>query len=75
MRFRKSIRLGKGLKLNLSKSGVSVTVGTGKGVSLNLGKKGAFLNWSIPGTGLYDRVRLDKRGARKTRTKAKKGEQ
>lgn len=72
MRFRKSIRLGKGLKLNLSKSGVSVTIGTGKGVSLNLGRKGAFLNWSIPGTGLYDRVRLGKRG---TRTKAKKGEQ
>lgn len=51
MRFRKSIRLGKGLKLNLSKSGVSVTVGTGKGVSLNLGKKGRFSELEHSGHG------------------------
>ena len=59
MRFRKSIKITKGVKLNLSKTGASFTVGPGKGVSLNLGNKGAFLNWSIPGTGVYDRVRLD----------------
>ena len=59
MRFRKSIKITKGVKLNLSKTGASFTVGPGKGVSLNLGNKGAYLNWSIPGTGVYDRVRLD----------------
>lgn len=59
MRFRKSISICKGVKLNLSKSGASVTVGPGKGVSFNLGTKGAFFNWSIPGTGVYDRVRVD----------------
>jgi len=59
MRFRKSIKITKGVKLNLSKTGASFTVGPGKGVSLNVGNKGAFLNWSIPGTGVYDRVRLD----------------
>ncbi len=59
MRFRKSIKITKGVKLNLSKSGASVTVGPGKGLSFNLGTKGAYLNWSIPGTGVYDRVRLD----------------
>ncbi len=59
MRFRKSIKITKGVKLNLSKTGVSFTLGTGKGLSFNLGNKGAFLNWSIPGTGVYDRVRLD----------------
>ena len=57
MRFRKSITIFKGLKLNFSKSGVSVTVG-GKGVSANVGKKGVFLNTSIPGTGLYDRKKI-----------------
>ena len=59
MRFRKSIKITKGVKLNLSKSGASFTVGPGKGLSFNLGTKGAYLNWSIPGTGIYDRVRLD----------------
>lgn len=59
MRFRKSIKITKGVKLNLSKTGASFTVGPGKGVSLNVGNKGAYLNWSIPGTGVYDRVRLD----------------
>ena len=59
MRFRKSLKIAKGVKLNLSKTGASFTLGTGKGISLNLGNKGAYLNWSIPGTGVYDRVRLD----------------
>ena len=59
MRFRKSLKIAKGVKLNLSKTGVSFTLGTGKGISLNMGNKGAYLNWSIPGTGVYDRVRLD----------------
>ena len=57
MRFRKRIQICKGVKLNLSTSGVSATVG-GKGLSLNLGKQGLFLNTSIPGTGLYDRKKL-----------------
>ncbi|MCI6373882.1 MAG: DUF4236 domain-containing protein [Clostridiales bacterium] len=59
MRFRKSVKVCKGVKLNVSKSGASLTVAPMKGVSFNLGGKGAFLNWSIPGTGVYDRVRLD----------------
>ena len=57
MRFRKSIQICKGLKLNLSKSGVSATVG-GKGISFNVGKGGLFLNTSLPGTGIYDRKKL-----------------
>ena len=57
MRFRKQISICKGVKLNLSGSGVSCTVG-GKGISLNLGKNGVFLNTSLPGTGLSDRRKL-----------------
>lgn len=60
MRFRKSMKVAKGVKLNLSKTGASFTLGSGLPVSLNVGTKGAYLNWSIPGTGVYDRVRLDK---------------
>ena len=59
MRFRKSLKVTKGVKLNLSKTGASFTLGSGLPVSLNVGNKGAYLNWSIPGTGVYDRVRLD----------------
>ena len=57
MRFRKRINIFKGVKLNFSDSGVSVTVG-GRGVSANVGREGVFLNTSVPGTGLYDRKKL-----------------
>lgn len=64
MRFRKSIRLGKGIRLNLSKSGASVTLG-GKGASVNIGNKGAYLNAGIPGTGLSERIKLGVGGDKK----------
>ncbi|MBR5995247.1 MAG: DUF4236 domain-containing protein [Eubacteriaceae bacterium] len=70
MRFRKTVKLGKGIKLNLSKSGPSVTVG-GKGLSFNIGKKGIFMNTSIPGTGLYDRKKIA--GGSSSRTQNKPG--
>jgi len=57
MNFRKRVNLMKGVKMNVSKSGASVTVG-GKGLSLNIGKNGVYLNTSLPGTGLYDRHKL-----------------
>ena len=57
MRFRKSINIFKGVRMNVSKSGVSFTMGR-KGVSANVGKDGVFLNTSLPGSGLYDRRKL-----------------
>lgn len=57
MRFRKSIRICKGLRINLSKSGISTTIG-GRGSSFNFGKNGVYWNTSIPGTGLYDRKKI-----------------
>ena len=56
-RFRKYIKIAPGVKLNISKSGVSTTLG-GKGANINVGKNGAYLNTSIPGTGLYNRQRI-----------------
>ena len=47
----------KGLSLNLSKSGVSVTAGV-RGASGTRGKKRTYLNTGIPGTGIYDRKRI-----------------
>ena len=53
LNFRKSISLGKGLKLNLSKSGPSVSFGkSGFRQSVNL-KGQARTTVSIPGTGIY----------------------
>lgn len=70
-RFRKSIKIAKGVKINIGKKGISsVSVG-GKGASLNIGKKGVYGNVSAPATGLSYRGRLD---APKTKSQQLKGE-
>jgi hypothetical protein len=50
-RFRKSIKIAKGLKINLSKSGISTTIG-GRGASVNISKRGTRTTVGLPGTGL-----------------------
>jgi hypothetical protein len=57
MRFRRSIKLAPGLRMNLSGSGLSWTVGP-RGASVSFGKRGTFLNTGIPGTGLSSRTAL-----------------
>lgn len=57
IRFRKYLTLGKLFRLNISKSGISATVGV-KGASINIGKNGTYLNTGIPGTGIYSREKL-----------------
>ena len=57
LRFRKTIRVAKGLRLNLSKSGTSVSVG-GKGFTLNFSKRGVTRTVGLPGTGISVRQRL-----------------
>lgn len=57
MRFRKSIRIMKGVRVNFSKSGMSLTAGV-RGASVNIGPRGTYLNTGIPGTGLYNRTRI-----------------
>ncbi len=56
-KFRKRLTLFPGFRINLSKSGLSATVGI-RGLSVNVGQNGAFLNTGIPGTGIYDRKRI-----------------
>lgn len=50
-RFQKSIKLGGGARLNISKSGLGASVGT-KGLRIGTGPRGTRLTTSIPGTGL-----------------------
>ena len=57
-RFQKRIRIFKGLRLNLSKSGSSWTVGR-PGASVNLRGDKVTGNVGIPGTGLSYRESLD----------------
>lgn len=56
-RFRRSIRLAPGLRLNLSGSGASFSVGP-RGASLTVGPRGTHAHVGIPGTGLYNRMKL-----------------
>lgn len=57
-RFRKTFKLLPGVKLNLTRHGLSATLGAAP-FSLNVGPRGVYRNVSIPGTGLWSRERLD----------------
>ncbi|EOZ4686701.1 TPA: DUF4236 domain-containing protein [Klebsiella pneumoniae] len=50
-RFRKRIRIAKGVYINIGKKGVSASV-QGKGFSFTTGKNGPRASAGIPGTGL-----------------------
>jgi len=63
-RFRKSINLGGGVRLNLSKRGLGVSVGT-KGFRISTSSSGSRMTTSIPGTGLYYEKKL---GSKKNRS-------
>lgn len=56
-RFRQSFKIIPGLKLNLSKSGLSASVG-GAPFTVNLGPRGLYGTASIPGTGISFRQHL-----------------
>ncbi|SEQ56359.1 MULTISPECIES: DUF4236 domain-containing protein [Butyrivibrio] len=57
LRFRKSVKICKGVKVNFSKSGASLSLG-GRGHSLNVGGKGTRATFGIPGTGLSYSTKL-----------------
>ena len=70
LNFRKSINLGKGVKLNVGKKSVGVSAGVkGARVSMNSsGRKTA--TFSLPGTGLSYSVNLNKLGKKKSTKKS-----
>jgi hypothetical protein len=56
VRFQKRIRIFPGVYINLSKSGISASVG-GKGATVNVGSTGRrMVTFGIPGTGLSYRA-------------------
>lgn len=51
LRFSKTIRMGKFLRVNLSKSGPSIGLGP-RGLNINLSRRGARGTVGMPGTGI-----------------------
>ena len=56
-RFRRSIRIAPGLRVNVGRRGVSLSAGV-RGASLTFGSRGTYANVGIPGTGLSYRQKL-----------------
>lgn len=63
-RFRRTLKVFPGLRLNISRAGISASVGP-RGASVTFGKNGNYLNLGLPGSGLSYRTKL---GSRTNRT-------
>jgi hypothetical protein len=57
-RFRRSVKLMPGVRLNFGRRGTSTTIGR-RGASVTFGKRGTYANVGLPGTGVSYRERLD----------------
>lgn len=57
-RYRKTISLVPGVRININRHGFSTTIGP-RGANINIGPHGTFANASIPGTGVSYRTRID----------------
>lgn len=57
-RFRRSVKIAPGLRVNFGKRGVSLSGGV-RGASITVGSRGTYGNVGIPGTGLSYRSRID----------------
>lgn len=69
LRVRKDVRLLPGVRLNLSKSGASLSLG-GRGLSVNLGRDGVRTTAGVPGSGLSYSTRAPWSGGGTARTLA-----
>ena len=62
LRFQRRLQLLPGVRINLSKSGASASVGP-RGADMNIGPHGVTTNAGIPGTGLSYRSKVGKTGS------------
>lgn len=70
LRFRRTVSIFPGVRLNLGKRGVSLSAGV-RGASLTLGRNGLYGNAGIPGTGLSYREKLNKRNTKRRKRSAR----
>ena len=68
-RLQRRIRLGKFIRLNISKSGVGVSAGV-RGLRISTGPRGTHLSLGIPGTGLSYRKQLSSKKKSRPRAEA-----
>lgn len=71
IRFRKSVKIMPGVRMNFSKSGVSTSIG-GPGATVNIGAKGTRQTIGIPGTGISYSHLTSKDAGRRTGELARK---
>lgn len=57
LRFRRSIKIAPGFRINLGKTGASLSMG-GRGATVTFGPRGVYSNVGIPGTGISYRSKL-----------------
>ena len=69
LRYRKQIKLLPGVKLNISKSGVSTSVGR-PGATMNVSRRGTRATVGIPGSGLSYSTQVTSRAKRAKRVRA-----
>ena len=62
-RFRRSVKIAPGIRLNLSKGGASTSLG-GRGATVNVSKRGVRGTVGIPGTGMSYSEKLGGRTSR-----------
>lgn len=75
LRYRKSINLLPGVKLNISKSGFSTSIGK-PGNTLNISSRGTKSTIGIPGTGLsYSQMLTKRRSGRSRRTSRQRAQE
>ncbi len=60
-RFRRTVRIAPGLRLNFGRTGMSLSAGV-RGANLTFGRRGVYSNVGVPGTGMSYRRRLDTGG-------------
>ncbi|WP_067516684.1 DUF4236 domain-containing protein [Endozoicomonas ascidiicola] len=60
LRFRKSITIAPGIRVNLGLNGASLSLGP-RGASVSVSSRGVYGNVGLPGTGFSYRTRLDKK--------------
>ena len=71
LKFRKRIKIAPGINLNLSKSGVSASLGK-PGATVNVGKKGVKATVGVPGTGVSYSKKISGNSSRKVNVRKTK---
>ena len=62
LRFRRTMKIAPGVRLNLTKTGVSARIGP-KGAGVTVGTSGTTVSAGLPGTGLHVSKKIKKKPA------------